>query len=174
MSLRVIPLLLLAACGAPPRTEMVVVVNTPSQAVLAHVDTVRIRVRDVTAPQELYASPADPLCTDGAAPCLTMPIVLTLVPGPERPRDLVEVQVTAQRGAQVLIDQVTRFTFAEGKRQRLDFKLHEACLGVTSCTDTPLVGACSETGACLGLVPTTLTADPLLDGGVPRGAGPPT
>jgi hypothetical protein len=164
----VLSVVLWSACSAPPRTETVVVINRPAAEVLARIDTVRIRVRDVAANLERYASPADPICGVAPAPCLTMPMVLTLVPGPTRPRDQVEVQVTAQRGAQVIIDQVTRFTFADGMRQRLEFKLLEQCLGSITCPEDPLVGTCADDGTCAPLTPTALTSDPPLDGGVPQ------
>jgi hypothetical protein len=157
----------LAACSAG--TEMVVVVSAGDVAIPAQVDKVRLLVANTPA-----GSPDLPLCAGAAADCLTLPLVATLIPGPDHPGDEVTVQVTAYLDGQPVIRDAASFVFRTGARERLDFVLHASCLGNLACADEMPAQSCGAGGRCAPLTVTPLGAHPSFDGGAEAGdlAGP--
>ena len=94
-----------------------VVVSAGDVRVPDDVDKVRVVVENTMA-----GSPDLPLCTGGAGDCLSLPIVATLVPGPDHPTDLVTVNVTAYRQGQPVIRDAASFVFQSGQRRPARFR----------------------------------------------------
>jgi hypothetical protein len=158
---RALVALLLAGCS---RTEVVVTVSNANLDIPNDVDTLAISVRDESDSERVVfglSGGAQPIChaalTQG---CITLPVSLTLFPGSQHPDDVVNVQVTASKGAP-RIDDLAEFRFTPGLSQPLVFGLYKSCLDV-SCVAQQ--GICDTNGQCV--------ASPLsaLDGGVPMDA----
>jgi hypothetical protein len=151
----------LTACSSV--TEVVVVVSAGDVRVPNDVDKVRVVVENTMA-----ASPDLPLCSGGAFDnCLRLPIVATLVPGPDHPTDQVTVQVTASRQGQDVIRDAATFMFHDGQRGRLDFVLSTACLGKLDCAGASPPLACGSDGQCVAVPVTPLGVNPTFDAGIP-------
>jgi hypothetical protein len=159
-------LVLLALGCTEPATQVLVVVHSYGLKIGpgGDVDGLRIVVKnDSNAPDDNAPFNKDnPLCGDLSQPaCWTLPVTATLVPGPDRPNDLVVVKVLGLRnGAQVIGDQAS-FRFLHNVSQRLDFVLWANCLDVDC---TMLDKACNYAGMCQSLEPTTVNGQPQLDG----------
>lgn len=85
------------------------------------------------------------------------------MPGAQHPRDLVKVQIDAQRHGATVISDAATFRFVTGHTEQLEFVLYRACLGRVDCA---AVGqSCNAAAAC-----ETLTPQPFhgLDGGAPQ------
>jgi hypothetical protein len=152
-------LMALGACTTSV-TEVVLVVQNRGLTIPRDIDKVRVVVLNTQA-----GSPDLPLCTGGSTSgCLTLPLVATLVPGPDHPSDVVTVQVTALSHGQVVIADASSFVFQSGKRERLDVVLQPDCLGKLDCSAQTEV--CGEGGTCSKLSLTPLGANPSFDAGV--------
>ncbi len=149
--------LALAACNADV-TEMVVVVGQHGLTIPGDIDKVRVLVFNTQA-----SSPDLPLCSGDATGCITLPLVATLVPGPDHPHDVVTVQVTAFSRGQAVIADAASFVFQSGRRDRLDFTLYPDCLGQLGCAAQ--TEACASDGKCSPLSPTSLGPHPSFDAG---------
>jgi hypothetical protein len=159
-----------AACSAD-RTEVVVVVSARELAVPTDIDELRVTINDrlIPPPASTRFDETVPLCApDERRDCFGLPLVLTLIPGDNRPRDPVTVDVQALLGgAQVMRDEAT-FTFRTGASMRLDFILFRACVD----SDCAASGSsCSAAGRCEPLAPTVFTGEPHLDLGAGQDRG---
>jgi hypothetical protein len=156
--------LLLAGCGGV--TEVVVQVDSNGVAIPAQIDRVRIVVSnpsgaDLASANPTYESPLITLC--GAAPqagCQSLPLSLTLVPGPSDGGALVRVEVQSFAPGQQTpsTTDASVFSFVSGTRQQLRFTLRETCLGM-DCAAQDAV--CSAGGVCTKVSPTDPTAPDL-------------
>jgi len=161
---RALLLLVLAGCSSGV-TETVLVVQNGGLAIPKDIDKVRVVVLNTQA-----SSPDLPLCGGGTSSgCLTLPLVATLVPGPDHPGDVVTVQVTAFSHGQVVIADSASFVFQSGRRERLDVVLYPDCLGKLDCAAQ--TEACGPGGACAALSLTPLGPHPAFDAGAVDLAG---
>jgi len=156
-------LVLVAAGCNSSITEVVLFIEAPNLQVPRDLDALSLVVTDRDLPDgspvEL-AQPVSPLCPTGApaSSCFSFPLSVTLEPGPNRPHDLVRVELQALLDAKVVIDDAASFNFSDGARRRLDFVLEPACLG-TLCGDNGAGASCVSGGAC-GTLATTALVDP--------------
>ncbi len=156
----------LGACRAG--TETVVVVSAGDVAIPGQVDKVRIVVTNTLA-----GTPDLPLCGGSVTGCLSMPLVATLIPGPDHPSDPVTVEVTAYLRDQPVIRDAATFVFQAGRRERLDFVLYQNCIGNLSCPNETPAQSCDVGGDCAPVALTPLGPHPTFDaGGLPDLAGP--
>jgi hypothetical protein len=161
---RTLLILALAACSSPV-TETVLVVENRGLAIPRDIDKVRVVVLNTQA-----SSPNLPLCTSAnTTNCLTLPLVATLVPGPDHPDDVVTVQVTAFSQGQAVLADAASFVFQSGKRERLDVVLYADCLHHLDCSAQS--EACGPGGVCAPLSLTPLGSHPSFDAGAVDLAG---
>jgi hypothetical protein len=165
----ILALLVAALSGCKEtRTEMLVTLANNGVAVPDQADVARIFVRDHTSGDTTYSSSQMPLCTGGqTAACLALPTALTLYPGSQGPRDIVEVEVQALLRGTVVIDDAATFTFAAGQSQHLDFILYPSCIN-TMCAQNSTMRSCAASGQCADITPMPLQGEP--DFGIPSGA----
>jgi hypothetical protein len=152
-----------AGCHAE-RTEVVVVVSSGELQVPADLNALRLTVTDrtISSPKATRFDETVPLCAPGQrAECYPLPLVLTLIPGDQRPTDPVTVDVQALRGADQVLRNEATFTFRTGASMRLDFILYGKCVGTDCATESG--SSCDATGGCSALAPTMLTGEPHLD-----------
>jgi hypothetical protein len=149
----------LACCVAcrPTTTEVVVSVDVSGIQVPTDIDSVHLDVVDLDAATSIYSTPDAPLCGGGATPCTSLPLTVSLHPGPKQPSDRVEVTVTASQNGVVRIRDAATFTFSSGQRGRLPFVLYAACLGSLDCPNQTVPGTCGESGVC---TMSTVVSDP--------------
>jgi hypothetical protein len=155
-------LALMAGCRAE-RTEVVVIVSAGDLQVPADLDALRVSVTDRTVGPALATrfEQTVPLCgATSSSECYALPLVLTLVPGEQRPRDPVTVDVEALRGSESVLRDEAVFTFRTGYSMRLDFILYGKCLG-SDCAASQ--SACNADGQCQTLNPQPLIGEPHLD-----------
>jgi hypothetical protein len=157
---------LLTACNAK-RTEVLVFIHNSDLTIGQDVDQLTLVVRDRTDNNTIRFSlghgsdqtqSPQPLCHDQLTDnCYNLPLSITLYPGSYR-EDVVEVAVTAYRGATALIVDVATFQFTPDTTQRLDFYLYKSCLGTFCGAQDQLCGA---DGTCQGspLIPDGGIAD---------------
>src|SRR5262249_30200288 len=99
-----------------------------------------------------------------------LPITALIVPGPQRPDQIVLVQVDALREGRVVISDAATFTFLPHTRARIDFILRPICLG-TSCSTNER--ACSRDCHCVALPLKPFTGTLQTDGGFQTESPPP-
>jgi hypothetical protein len=162
--------MMVAAAGCTEaRTEVVVVIHSYGLTIGRDLDGLQIIVKNNPASDDstaVFGTDKHPLCDETAKPaCWTLPVTATLVPGPDRPNDLVVVKVLGLRGGQTVIGDQASFHFLKHVSQRLDFVLYANCLNV-DCTMQN--AACNYAGECEPIQPTTFTGDPQLDGPPPN------
>jgi hypothetical protein len=156
--LSLLALFVVAGCGGV--TEVVVQVDSDGLAIPAQIDRVRIVVSnpsgaDLSSGNTSYESPLITLC--GSAPqagCQSLPISLTLVPGPSDGSALVRVEVQGFAPGQQAptITDASVFSFVSGTRQQLSFVLRGGnCLGMDCAAQNAV---CGVGGVCTVLTPT--------------------
>jgi hypothetical protein len=158
---------LLGGC-VDPRTEVVVVVNTEGLTIGTDIDALHLVVRDPSdSGPPRFERMRLKLCGSGeTSGCFPLPLVLTLVPGPEQPHDTVLVDVYGLRRDEQVIGDAATFQFLPGVRQRLDFILYANCLNVDC---SVMNQACDVTGKCVPIGPTPFSGGLALDGGARDG-----
>jgi hypothetical protein len=160
-----LPTLGAAACSAE-RTEVVVVVSAHDLTVPVDLDSLRLTVSDrtVTGAAATRFDDTVPLCPPGGhAGCYDLPLLLTLVPGDQRPNDPVTVDLEARLGTGTVVRDEATFTFRTGASMRLDFILYRACVD----SDCAASGtSCNAAGMCGGIAPEPFGGDVLQDAGL--------
>jgi hypothetical protein len=163
MNARALAVLAVLVAGCRGVTEVVVQVDADGLAIPAQIDRVRIVVgtqngADLASENITYESQLITLC--GTAPqsgCQSLPLSVTLVPGPHDGSALVRVEVQSFAPGQQTptTTDASEFSFVSGTRQQLRFVLRESCLGM----DCALQNAvCSAGGVCTKVSPTNSTA----------------
>lgn len=163
-SLPVLLALALIGCSGS-RTEVVAVISSLDLSIGRDLDQVHVRVTDAAAgAQSVRFDSADvPLCKGSqVGNCYSLPLVLTLIPGPSHPTDTVRVQVDASLGTSVVTSDAALFTFVPEQSAKLDFVLHSKCLA-TQCAQSDT--SCDLNGLCNAVVPVPFSGEPKLDGG---------
>jgi hypothetical protein len=155
---------LLAGC-TEPATQVLVIVHSYGLQIGPGLDIDGLRIVVKNDKGDSAAASFDktnPLCGDSPVPaCWTLPVTATLVPGPDRPNDVVVVQVLGQRNGTKVIGDQASFHFLKNTSQRLDFVLYANCLNV-DCTQAD--AACNFAGMCEPVEPMTFNGEPQLDG----------
>ena len=159
------PLLLALACNADDPTQIVVLVDT-DLAVPGELDRFRLQVE---FRGQAHADHTYPL-TPGSAGAASLPGTFTVVAG-EDLASLVTVEVTGQKGSNVVVRRTARTRFSEGEALLLRLTLQRACVS-KSCPkgQTCKAGLCASDEVDPATLPRYSPDKVLLDGG-PRDAG---
>lgn len=155
----------LAGCRGE-RTEVFVVVSNGGVTVPDQVDTVVISGRNPQRPADgnVFQPQAVRLCTSTIVTnCSSLPLSLTLIPGPKHPSDRVRLSVQALRNEVVVQDDAVEFEFVNGTSARLDFTISSSCLQTTCATQNKV---CTIDGHCTEIQPQPFEGEPLLDQGI--------
>jgi hypothetical protein len=136
--------LVCAGCSAAPATQLILDVDEIGLAIPGDIDQIRINAGTDKLEPSTYLSVPVALCAAlHTAGCLDLPVSVTLVPGRNRPNDVVRVEVVALRAGIARVADVVNFHFVQEQSQRLRLTLTSNCL------DDPLHCADAETSCAV-------------------------
>jgi hypothetical protein len=152
-------------CGCSPGTEVVVHISSVDLIPAQDFQKICINVNNPPSPSPIYQSQDLTVCAPNTkGDCFSLPISVTLTPGPSQPHAGVRVEVDAvgrdiscaSQDAQqrAVTTDASVFHFVSGHSERLDFFLYKSCINQNCAVND---NACNSNGQCVPLSPTGAT-----------------